>query len=737
MFIHEPLAQLLAKETHLSPHALLYSRSLHWPLTPITNSTEIVPVDPTVKGQWFDFIQGTDQLPDEHSEFIVSHRGEICLLLDLVQRVKDKFIDGQRDLATLWQGNDARSDNQPLAERTLSVLKARFPSFKLYYDHIASVILTDTPLGKLQALRDGLYKGSVKGAGTDYDAAPPANEAISLFAPWWEKINQASYAPNKSLRQALGELPTGGNAQCLEALLAIIVRETSANVSSSSDGTTCVELRGGELERAIKLNRAFLLTFEQHDLTDAKLTAYQSEIIAEVRAYQQQASFITQSAPYPVFLTPETNQSLYFPFAFSQLWYSFFRDDVSSASLLELKLLVNQLSYTQRQNLLFFPSDFSHFHTSESALRGFLQVLEGKLEKNILLPPAQQHPLSKVDQAILTLLASNLNLLAWVSSHFEFILFSQPSLIGLAFEYGLPITNSHGDFILQDDFNLAYYVHKKLQPKKENFIELKRALQTQLAITHYADSTPNSPLHRAIIKHDRKKYEALLESHVSSITHIDWRTGNSSLAIAALHGQAALCRWLLKAGVDPTLKNKKGKTAEELWPSPDTFWPRNPIENPFIVFHQSLIALARNTGTLNEEQRNLFELIIKQTHLLTWQVKADPSSFLQEVFLINNQAMISPLIALPEWPQLSINTGNMLSLLHIIASIGALDLYPYLNRIHCNDQQNKLNRTPLHYAALQGHEAFCRLLIAQGADINLQDREGHTALMLTAFRVRE
>ena len=45
-----------------------------------------------------------------------------------------------------------------------------------------------------------------------------------------------------------------------------------------------------------------------------------------------------------------------------------------------------------------------------------------------------------------------------------------------------------------------------------------------------------------------------------------------------------------------------------------------------------------------------------------------------------------------------------------------------------NAGQKKHNATPLHYAAINGHQAVVKLLIAKGADVKARDKTGDSPL---------
>ena len=206
--------------------------------------------------------------------------------------------------------------------------------------------------------------------------------------------------------------------------------------------------------------------------------------------------------------------------------------------------------------------------------------------------------------------------------------------------------------------------------------------------------------------------------------------GNTALMLAASQGQAAVCQCLLEMGANPTLRNHQGETADSLYA------PRQ--ANTISRFHTSLLSLASlqvEDAPMTEQQRLLRGLISQCPYLLTWQTATNSMDFLTAIFTHNNQAIITELAQTPEWPNLIAREDNVrLSLLHIIAAHNYVGLYPYLQHLAINDQNNLLRRTPLQLAALEGNDAFCCLLIEKKADLNRQDSEGHSALMLAAIK---
>ncbi|KAL8797401.1 MAG: hypothetical protein Q9195_000556 [Heterodermia aff. obscurata] len=54
--------------------------------------------------------------------------------------------------------------------------------------------------------------------------------------------------------------------------------------------------------------------------------------------------------------------------------------------------------------------------------------------------------------------------------------------------------------------------------------------------------------------------------------------------------------------------------------------------------------------------------------------------------------------------------------------------------VQVNDQDEKLGRTPLMYACMRGHISTALTLLRLGADINLRDKKGNTALIMAIWR---
>jgi ankyrin repeat protein len=70
-----------------------------------------------------------------------------------------------------------------------------------------------------------------------------------------------------------------------------------------------------------------------------------------------------------------------------------------------------------------------------------------------------------------------------------------------------------------------------------------------------------------------------------------------------------------------------------------------------------------------------------------------------------------------------------MTLLHWVADRGHIEVARYLLSLKCDvNAQDLEGNTPLHYAAISGHESMIALLIQHGADSNIANSDGEFAL---------
>ena len=61
-------------------------------------------------------------------------------------------------------------------------------------------------------------------------------------------------------------------------------------------------------------------------------------------------------------------------------------------------------------------------------------------------------------------------------------------------------------------------------------------------------------------------------------------------------------------------------------------------------------------------------------------------------------------------------------MIHFIISTRQVDTCEVLLRAGCSrDARTKVDKTPLHVAAQEGHTEICELLLSQGADVDARD----------------
>jgi len=706
------LASYLANKTHQPLHAILYARSLVWP-------NQI--------GDWYDPIMTGNELPLARSEFAIDSSGEICQLEQLVDIASNVFLEGHRDHQKIWQSNDPRRLNHILPKQLLKSLCDHFPTFNKFY-HALSANSASTPLSQLQALREGLRDGSKLGSdalskGDEFNAGSAANEAISVFALWWEDIAQVPYKKDESLRQALSKLLTGHNTgRNLGEFLEIIIRNSSANVTEDMiDARTCVQLRGDELGTAITNHIDFLSSLDNNKLTRETLVEYKKQILSELQDDTTRAC--TYAANNITVISPAFPQLTYFAYAVSQLWLNFCEGDVSDSLLLELGNLLKQLTDSQQQQLMSYTVDFYKDEANLESLRQYLRRLEEKLEYNALLSLEQQHKLNSIEQALLSIISSNKSLLTWVANRYEFIVFMNKPLVEQILEQGVDVTVGHIQLTLLDLFNVAYYAHLKTT----NSLDSKHKREQIYHLLNFPmpsdDIMPISDLFITIQRNDIEASKQLLNDNTSFLTHVDWETGNTSLIFASICGYYDICWLLIEKGINLNLKNKQGKTAEEYWPS-------EVKPNPFTKL-KSIFCELLSDEKLPEKRRLglLTKLTTTHTSLLTWPIDSKGDTFLHLAFAGNHVNVINEIVQLPQWEALSLtkNIKTKSTLLSSISHAGHEALCPFLPIEQLNPSH------ALHNASAKGHTEFCKVMLKHGANPNIcVDQNGYSSLSYAA-----
>jgi serine/threonine protein kinase len=212
-----------------------------------------------------------------------------------------------------------------------------------------------------------------------------------------------------------------------------------------------------------------------------------------------------------------------------------------------------------------------------------------------------------------------------------------------------------------------------------------------------------------------------------------FQTDDSALLIASRHGYDDICLLLLAHGADPRLKNRKGKTAEDLWPH------RLRHKNPFAELQTELCLLAQGDSNASESEKELLWtlLLVKNTHLLDWPlaiIGKEKANFLFFAFKYNQDKIIARLTNDERWPLWSqMTTPSGFTLLHYISyNYQSVTLFKHLRSVDVNDVDNHGRMAALHIAASYGYETSCQHLIEQRANLNLQNDSGQSALILAA-----
>jgi ankyrin repeat protein len=304
--------------------------------------------------------------------------------------------------------------------------------------------------------------------------------------------------------------------------------------------------------------------------------------------------------------------------------------------------------------------------------------------------------------------------------------FTNPFLVDLVLREGIEATLNEGTFIIRDAFNFAYYAMSKTQ-----YLDNGKQKQDKL-LTYFLEvpnvlliSFPISPIQLQIKANNLEACKKILDENPNYLTHVFWESGDSCLGVAAINGRGAICKLLLEHGANPGLKNKRGKTAEELWPLSEA-------DNPFVQFRDELYQVVTKKGGLSEARRTqLLTLVIQYPHFLTLSVHKNGYNPLQYAFATNQTVMIEQILNLPEWNDLSKTKSKKgWSLFDIIAMNGQL---AYYERLKLLPEDSSDWAFALRVSVIYNQEAFCRRLLADGVHPeSIIASDGSTSLMIAA-----
>ncbi len=222
-----------------------------------------------------------------------------------------------------------------------------------------------------------------------------------------------------------------------------------------------------------------------------------------------------------------------------------------------------------------------------------------------------------------------------------------------------------------------------------DLLELRRELRKNPAVDARLHNEL-TPLHVATLYNRVEAVELLLERG-ADVTITDSR-GNTALHVASFWGYEQLVEVLLKAGASPAVRNQLGFTSSDLvaieW-SPG-------LQKCYRQLKQDL-KIPADLAQIEAARPNIRQLLVEVAH---------------------NDAGGRPPVSI--WQ--AVVTGNARAVEQHIAA--GTDL---------NKAEDLGGSTPLMLAAIYGHRGIGTRLIAAGADLELQNKPGDTALYQACF----
>ena len=221
---------------------------------------------------------------------------------------------------------------------------------------------------------------------------------------------------------------------------------------------------------------------------------------------------------------------------------------------------------------------------------------------------------------------------------------------------------------------------------------IRRELKTSVSVDAKAECGL-TPLHIATLANHPAAIELLL-ANGADVSLAD-REGNTALHMASFLGRTDIVRLLLKAGADPELRNDLGFSS---------------LDNVAITWSEGL-----------EDYYHHVERVLN-TKLDLEQIRAERPKILR---LLASESMIPPDLAPPVSLWQAAITGNTAAVeQHIRAGTDI------------NAKEDFGGSTPLILAAIFGQKEVAAILIDAGADLELRNNSGGTALHQACFFCR-
>jgi len=222
--------------------------------------------------------------------------------------------------------------------------------------------------------------------------------------------------------------------------------------------------------------------------------------------------------------------------------------------------------------------------------------------------------------------------------------------------------------------------------------------------SHDSESGRKTPLIAASEQKDPQILKFLLDSHptVDQLTSIHQGSGDCPIHVAARHGLLDNVESLLDAGVDVDCQNRDGCMALHI-----------AVLNSDCALAGLLLARGADSSLPDDRGNNPLHIAAKQGHFQMFKMLlANPTT---NIWLKNSDGFLP---------------------IHVAAKAGQTNIVQLLCSVDLKNvnvltehRRGEVQQAPLHLAAEQGHaETVTTLLELFGADVNIKDSNGNTAL---------